>query len=196
MREQISMSVWKCVQLVWIGGDCWALAVVCAIFSAILLGDLISSQHFFFQKIPKRIPSISPPEEAILARFRYVVPIASFPDKRSLQSHTVTLNTQNCIHVINSKITHISQKQVKCCVLLFHYLHEMEKQCLFLFTYKSFLGGVLLTVVFNTFFRAHSLIFPLALISLQPSWTRVISLLSHSETHYDGNKLLPTGSQS
>lgn len=33
------------------------------------------------------LPSISPPEEAIFARFRYVVPMASFPVKRSLQSH-------------------------------------------------------------------------------------------------------------
>lgn len=48
-----------------------------------------SSQNLFYficnLENTKLIPSISPPEEAILARFRYVVPIASFPVKRSLQ---------------------------------------------------------------------------------------------------------------
>ena len=47
-----------------------------------------ADQTFIYISNPYIIPSISPPEEAILDRFRYVVPIASFPVIRSLQSHT------------------------------------------------------------------------------------------------------------
>lgn len=83
-------------------------------------------------------------------------------------------------------------------------VHGTVKQCLplgFYFKNVSFFRERLHWLWYPAVFSAHSegytvfLTFPLALISLHPSWTWVIWLFIHSQTHNDENELIDSANR-